>query len=396
MVICVQKNVYITSNQIYIMKKLFIMAMAFFAMSFVACGGDDAPSNPTPAPNPDPTPTPTATTFAKGADISWYTEMEADGRHFYNQAGEQTTCPQLMKQLGMNAVRLRVWVNPEKAACDFCNTADVVNKAREAKAAGMDVMIDFHYSDLWADPSRQQKPEVWQNLTFAQLLQQVATHTRSVLEAVVAAGVTPKWVQIGNETRSGMIYPDGALYDADWKPLTDGWKKFTQLYMAGYNAAKDVLPEAKVMPHLNTASKQSDNTWWLQQLKANGGKFDMVGFSHYPQVDDDSQQPTALNAQAVACMQQVTKTYGVPCMIVEFGVKTLANEALAVSITNDFMKRIKDAGEATCAGIFYWEPEVYGNWRPKSYTTFFDNWGAYDMGAFTSAGKPSVVLNAWK
>lgn len=377
------------------MKKILLLAMTFFAMSLSACGGDDAPVTPEPTPTPDDNPV-SRPSFAKGADISWYTEMEADGKKFYTPNGTDSECPKVMENIGMNAIRLRVWVNPENAGCRFCNTADVVAKAEVVKACGLDLMIDFHYSDLWADPSRQQKPKAWEGLSFDQVLQKVAEHTRSVLEAVKAVGITPRWVQIGNETRSGMIYPDGALYDANWQPLTDGWKKFTQLYMAGYNAAKAVLPQAIVMPHLNTASKTDDNLWWLEQFKKQGAKFDMVGFSHYPQVDDNTQQPLALNAKAVYCMQQVNEKYNVPAMIVEYGVRTSANEALASSITTDFMSRIKAVGPKVCAGIFYWEPEAYGEWRPQSYTTFFDNWGPYDMGAFNNVGKPSSVLDAWK
>lgn len=376
------------------MKKILLLAMTFFAISLSACGGDDAPVTPESTPTPDDNPV--SRPFAKGADISWYTEMEADGKKFYTPNGTDSECPKVMENIGMNAIRLRVWVNPENAGCRFCNTADVVAKAEVVKACGLDLMIDFHYSDLWADPSRQQKPKAWEGLTFDQVLQKVAEHTRSVLEAVKAVGITPRWVQIGNETRSGMIYPDGALYDANWQPLTDGWKKFTQLYMAGYNAAKAVLPQAIVMPHLNTASKTDDNLWWLEQFKKQGAKFDMVGFSHYPQVDDNTQQPLALNAKAVECMKQVNEKYNVPAMIVEYGVRTSANEALASSITTDFMSRIKAVGTNVCAGIFYWEPEAYGDWRPQSYITFFDNWGPYDMGAFNNVGKPSSVLDAWK
>lgn len=379
------------------MKKTFLTICSLILLALTACGGGDDPVTP-PSPNPEPTPTPTPsqTAFVKGADISWYTEMAADGKQFYDLDATEMTCPQLMHTLGMDAVRLRVWVNPENADCQYCNTADVVAKAKAAAEAGMDVMIDFHYSDLWADPGRQQKPKAWENLPFDQLLQKVAEHTRTVLEAVKLAGVTPRWVQIGNETRNGMIYPDGALYDADWKAKADGWTKLVQLYTAGYDAAKSVLPEAKVMPHLNTASKLSDNLWWLQQFKAHGAKFDMVGFSHYPQTDDTSANPVTLNAQAIQCMKQVNLTYGVPVMVVEFGVRTAANESLAASIAKDFMTRAEAAGLDVCAGVFYWEPEVYGNWRPKSYTSYFDNWNAYDMGAFTSTGRPSSVLDSWK
>ena len=245
------------------MKRRFYSLLALLAMTITACGNDgpDAPT-PTPTPPSPSEPTETVTTFAHGADISWYTEMEADGRQFYNASGETRSCPVLMKELGMNAVRLRVWMNPENAACNFNNTADVVAKAKAAKAAGLDVMIDFHYSDLWADPSRQQTPKAWQNLDLAQLSNKVAEHTRTVLRAVVAAGVTPKWVQIGNETRNGMLHPTGQLWNEQGN-IANGWSNFVKLYNSGYNAAKTVLPKAYVMLHLNTACKSADNRWWL-------------------------------------------------------------------------------------------------------------------------------------
>lgn len=377
------------------MKRRFYSLLALLAMTITACGSD-GPDTPTPTPTPpSPSePTETVTTFAHGADISWYTEMEADGRQFYNASGEARSCPVLMKELGMNAVRLRVWVNPENAACNFNNAADVVAKAKAAKAAGLDVMIDFHYSDLWADPSRQQTPKAWQDLDLAQLSSKVAEHTRTVLQAVVAAGVTPKWVQIGNETRNGMLHPIGQLWN-DQGNIANGWSNFVNLYNSGYNAAKAVLPKAYVMLHLNTACKSADNRWWLQQFKQHGGKFDMVAFSHYPQVDEENVSPLTVNAEAISYIKEVHNTYKVPVVVAEFGVKTEADEALATQVTTDFMTQVKALGTDVCCGVFYWEPEVWGQWRPKSYTTFFDNWGAYDMGAFTATGRPSKVMEAF-
>lgn len=377
------------------MKRRFYSLLALLAMTITACGNDgpDAPT-PTPTPPSPSEPTETVTTFAHGADISWYTEMEADDRQFYNASGETRSCPVLMKELGMNAVRLRVWVNPENAACNFNNTADVVAKAKAAKAAGLDVMIDFHYSDLWADPSRQQTPKAWQNLDLAQLSNKVAEHTRTVLRAVVAAGVTPKWVQIGNETRNGMLHPTGQLWNEQGN-IANGWSNFVKLYNSGYNAAKTVLPKAYVMLHLNTACKSADNRWWLQRFKQYGGKFDMVAFSHYPQVDEENVSPLNVNAMAISYIKEVHNTYNVPVVVAEFGVKTEADEALATQVTTDFMTQVKALGTDVCSGVFYWEPEVWGQWRPKSYTTFFDNWGAYDMGAFTSTGRPSKVMEAF-
>ncbi len=104
---------------------------------------------------------PVTPVFAKGADVSWLTQMEAAGIKFYDSSGTERECMQLLKNAGINAVRLRVWVNPVNG---WNGTADVVAKALRAKNLGMDIMIDFHYSDSWADPGQQTKPAAWASL----------------------------------------------------------------------------------------------------------------------------------------------------------------------------------------------------------------------------------------
>jgi arabinogalactan endo-1,4-beta-galactosidase len=101
-------------------------------------------------------------TFANGSDVSWVTQMESSGLKFYNSSGTQQDLFTILKGLGINAIRLRAWVNPSSG---WCNTADVVAKAQRAVAAGMSVMIDFHYSDTWADPGDQNKPAAWASET---------------------------------------------------------------------------------------------------------------------------------------------------------------------------------------------------------------------------------------
>ena len=104
--------------------------------------------------------------FAKGADVSWLTEMEQDGVKFYNQYGKAEECMRLLRDLGTNAIRLRVWVNPEGG---WCGKDDVIAKASRAQALGYRLMIDFHYSDTWADPGNQKVPAAWQGYTFEQM-----------------------------------------------------------------------------------------------------------------------------------------------------------------------------------------------------------------------------------
>lgn len=339
---------------------------------------------------------PPSTTFVKGADISWVTEMEAANIPFYNASGSKMDCFELMKSLGMNIIRLRVWVNPEKVYYGkWCDKDDVVAKAIRAKNAGLDVMIDFHYSDVFADPGNQTIPEAWKALGLNDLKSAVAEHTTDVLTALKDNGVTPAYIQIGNETRNGMLWPKGQLW-TDNGDIKDGWSNYAALSNAGYDAAKAVFNDAIVLVHLNNAYEDLD--WWFAKFKAAGGKFDMIGLSHYPQNAYEGKSkitPSKANELAVGHISSLSSTYNVKVMIVEIGVKP--SESSSASIISSFMKAVKD--NEKCAGVLYWEPEYYSSpkneyWKPDYYTK--KQWNSYDMGAFTDDGKPSSILDAFK
>lgn len=376
------------------MKKiLFPFSLIFAALSFIACGNDEN-SSVDPEPTTDPTPSTTekeaTTAFLRGADISWYSEMRDTGKKFYNTKGEERTCPALMKEIGMNMVRLRVWVNPTNRGCNYCDVEDVTQKAVESYNAGLNIMIDFHLSDWWADPSRQDMPNDWTNLSHEELKEKVTAHVKEVLQAIKAKNVTVSWVQIGNETRNGMMHSDGQWWN-DEGDLDGGRQRFAELYNAGYNAVKEVYSDAKVMPHLNHAFE--DNAWWFQQFKAAGGKMDMIALSHYPQVDASNQSWETLNNLAITRIQSLAQTFGVPILVAEFGVKQ-NDVTLGTQVATDFMTKAKALGTSVCAGVIYWEPEVDGVWKPTSYTSY--GWEAYTMGAFTTAGKPTSILQSWE
>ena len=123
--------------------------------------------------------------FAKGADVGWLPQMEATGYKFYDTDGKQKDCLQLLKDRGMNTIRLRVWVNPSNdKASGHCSPAETVTMGVRAKKMGMRIMIDFHYSDSWADPAKQNKPEAWKNHSFPELLNDVYNHTFDVISAL--------------------------------------------------------------------------------------------------------------------------------------------------------------------------------------------------------------------
>ena len=144
--------------------------------------------------------------YVSGSDVSWVTEEEASGDSFYNSSGAKTDPFVLLKNLGVGAIRLRVWVDPSGG---WCNAADVLAKAKRAAAQGQQLLIDFHYSDTWADPGHQTEPAAWAGQSLSQLETDVWDHTTSVLNTLKSAGLTVTWVQVGNEINSGMLWPVG-------------------------------------------------------------------------------------------------------------------------------------------------------------------------------------------
>ena len=168
--------------------------------------------------------------------------------------------------------------------------------------------------------------------------------------------------------------------------------------LLGYDAAKAVFNDAVILVHLNNAYEDLD--WWFSKFKAAGGKFDMIGLSHYPQNAYDGKnkmEPSKANELAASHVNTLGTTYNVKVMIVEIGVKP--SESSSSSIISSFMKTVKDSEK--CAGVLYWEPEYYsstknGWWKPAYYKKMEPEWNSYDMGAFTAEGGPSSILDAFK
>lgn len=318
--------------------------------------------------------------FAKGADISWLTEQESDGIKFYDDNGKEADCVALLKACGMNSVRLRVWVNHSTG---WCNKADVLEKAKRAYAQRQRLMIDFHYSDFFCDPGKQDIPAAWESYDIDQMCDAVAKHTKDILQAIKDLGITPEWVQVGNETTNGMLWPMGKLWD-DNGDIDQGWQHYVRLSNSGYNAVKEVFPEAKVVIHIDNAYES--RSWWYKKFASLGGKCDVIGLSHYPQANS-SKTWSEMNSLCATDVSQLAQNIHKPIIIAEVGTKS-SNQPLAAKVMNDFIEKVCSID--SCVGVFYWEPQVYGGWKPAEYTTL--GWGAYDMGAFQSTGQVSEAL----
>lgn len=333
-----------------------------------------------------------ARSLTGGADVSWCTEMEADGVRFYSSDGQAADIFALMKDCGMTAVRLRVWVDPEGLGYGaYCDKADVVAKAKRAHDAGLDVMIDFHYSDFFTDPGTQTAPARWQSLPIDALKAAVADHTADVLGALKAEGIEPKWVQVGNETNNGMLWPIGKI---DWeKTGRERYANYVALLNAGYDAVKGVCPDVQVILHLANAYEAGKwDGWLVNDIRDAGGKFDIIGLSHYPDYDQwNSDAADAVsNANAAASVETLGRLFGVPVIVCETGFSNYDAER-ASAVMHDLMSRLRDI--ACCEGVFYWEPETDGIWKPQYYNKI--GWSAYAMGAF-AGGRPTAALDAFR
>jgi arabinogalactan endo-1,4-beta-galactosidase len=352
------------------MKK--ILLIFFIAVTgLCSCGKNDSPpSGNTPPDNPgDTTGTPTPVSiFAKGADISWLTEMEQSGNKFYDRNNVEKDCYQVLKEEGMNAIRLRAWVNP---ADGWCNTKDVVTKALRAKSAGMRIMIDLHCSDSWADPSQQNKPAAWASLSFTALKNALSDYIKSLMDTLQVNGIYPEWVQVGNETNDGMLWEDGRA-SADMG-------NFASLIKAGYAAIKSVFDTTKVIVHLSNGFDNDLYRWMLDGLKNNGAKWDVTGMSLYPSASNWQTQ----NTQCLANMSDMISRYKTPVMICEVGMPWTDSVACNLFL-KDIISKTKSLPGHNGLGVFYWEPESYHQWK------------GYTLGAFDDKGKPTVALDAFK
>ncbi|QZK91738.1 arabinogalactan endo-1,4-beta-galactosidase [Flavobacterium sp. CHNK8] len=311
--------------------------------------------------------------FAKGADVSWLPQMEATGYRFYDTDGNEKDCLQLLKERGMNTIRLRVFVNPSQdKASGHCSKEETVAMALRAQKAKMRIMIDFHYSDTWADPAKQAKPAAWANLSFDALQQKVYEHTFDVLTALKKAGVTPEWVQVGNEIPGGMLWPDGS---------TNNWTQLAQLLNKGYEATKAVNAKIKVIVHVDEGNNNEKFRWFFDKATEHLVKYDVIGLSYYPFWIKKDYSETIADLQKN--LNDMASRYQKEVMVVEVGGvdEQVQNtkELLAATI-----KAVRAVPDNKGLGVLYWEPQG------AKY------WSGYGLSAWQPDGKPSPALDAFK
>ncbi|MGF1340161.1 glycosyl hydrolase 53 family protein [Streptomyces flavovirens] len=205
----------------------------------------------------------------RGGDLSTLPKNEAHGAVYRDAGGRAGDAMSILENSGMNYVRLKVWVDP---ADGYNDKAHVLAMAKRAKALGMKTLVDFHYSDAWADPGKQNKPAAWAGHDYGRLRTDVHDHTYDVLNALKAQGTTADMVQIGNETNAGMLWPEGS---------TSNWSQLAGLLTSGANAAKAVSSTTKVVLHLAEGGDNAGTRWWFDNAVAQKVPFDVIALSYY-------------------------------------------------------------------------------------------------------------------
>lgn len=293
-------------------------------------------------------------TLLRGADVGFLTEMEKNGNVFFNTTDQQDLFT-ILKERNINAIRLRVWVNP--AAPNYYNgIKDVIAKAVRAKNAGMQVLIDFHYSDSWADPNQQNKPAAWSSYSLSTLATAVGTHTTACLDSLQAHGVVPEMVQVGNETDYGMLWPTGKL--------PDSMANYATLYKAGYNAVKAFNNSIKVIVHFSRGYDNTNCKYVLNGLIANGATFDVIAISVYPTVNYST-----VMSNTRANMTDLENTYHKQILVAECGYYQSDPKTSRLMIES-LLNYVDSLPNNNGLGVYYWEPEAYNH--PPTNRSAFD------------------------
>lgn len=297
--------------------------------------------------------------FLRGGDVSEIPEVEASGST-YVYRGKPTDPFVAMKQAGWNFVRFRVWNDPRGGWCDKAHTLAL---ARRATAQGLKISLDFHYSDWWADPGKQNKPATWKDLPFDGLVNAVHDYTKDVVSAMVAQKTPPIMVQVGNEIRPGMLWPDGR------NDSPEGWKRLARLIDAGCKGVRESGKGIKTMIHLDQGGDNAACRWWFDHLKAEGVDFDLIGLSYYSWWHGPL---SALKSN----LNDLTARYGKDVYVVELGYPWKVGRGLTdgrktepdhpatpegqATFVRSVLQTVREVPGGRGKGVLYWAPTWIG------------------------------------
>ena len=335
-----------------------------------------------------------STDFIKGADVSIMPELERNGTKFYDNGIEQDGLT-ILKNHGVNWIRVRIWNNPyvvgqEGVGGGNTDEAKAIEMAKRAKALGMKVLVDFHYSDFWVDPGQQKKPDAWKNDSGDKLVDDVYAYTAKVMQDFNAQGVTPDMVQVGNELNNGMLWPEAQLTEDN----PNGYKFLAKLLNAGLQAVHDNDKDNKVktMIHLAGVDVNLYHTFFDNLIVKN-----KIGMSFYPfwhgTMDDLKNTMNDVSAKYNKDVIAVETAFGYTLEDADFeknnfgtneekvgGYKaTVQGQATGL---RDVMATVASVNDNRGLGIFYWAPDWVINekvgWKSNGGGNGWDNLTLFD------------------
>lgn len=341
-----------------------------------------------------------STDFIKGADVSIMPELERNGTKFYDNGIEQDGLT-IKKNHGVNWIRVRIWnnpyvVGPEGVGGGNTDEAKAIEMAKRAKALGMKVLVDFHYSDFWVDPGQQKKPDAWKNDSGDKLVDDVYAYTAKVMQDFNAQGVTPDMVQVGNELNNGMLWPEAQLTEDN----PNGYKFLAKLLNAGLQAVHDNDKDNKVktMIHLAGVDVNLYHTFFDNLIVKNKvNDFDIIGMSFYPfwhgTMDDLKNTMNDVSAKYNKDVIAVETAFGYTLEDADFEKNNFGTNEEKVSGykatvqgqatgLRDVMATVASVNDNRGLGIFYWAPDWVINekvgWKSNGGGNGWDNLTLFD------------------
>lgn len=351
------------------MKKLGFFLLLLFAGSFILLTDESKVSAITT------NPIDYSDSFIRGADISILADMESAGAKYYEN-GTQKDALKILKDNGVNYVRLRIWNDPYDANGNSygAGTNDLdttIALAQRAKSNGLKVLLDFHYSDFWVDPGKQNLPKSWLGLTFNDLNTNIYNYTHDVLTEMKNNNVYPDMIQIGNELNSGMLWP----YGKSWGEGGGEFDRLASFLESGVQAVKDTeTQDTKIMLHLADGGNYETFKWWFDEITARSVDYDIIGVSYYPYWHGTLDQlETNINNISTRYNKEVIvveTAYGYTTANADAKENAFGSEEATVAgypataqgqydFLSDLVKSIQNVPNDKGTGFFYWEPLWY-------------------------------------
>ena len=326
-----------------------------------------------------------------GGDISLLTKYEEKGAIYYNESGSRiTNMLSYLKSSGLNAMRVRLFVDPSKANAEdqgegVCQDLPYVAAlGQRIKATGFKLLLDIHYSDTWTDPGQHSTPSSW--TVQSALADSVYSYTERVLYTLIAAGATPDFIQVGNEVTYGMLWPTGHCYPNGTNYGNGTFATFANYLKRGIQACREVCPAAKIVVHTEL-SRTSNVTSFYQTLKNYTTDFDIIGLSYYPYWHGDlnvlDNLLTALESSYPDKKIQIVET-GYPHAYYPSGASFdlqstwPASEAGQKAFATALVEKLN--AHSNVDGLYWWFPEAneYGINYSNHVTTDWYNCGWWD------------------